>query len=353
MPIKINWLGTMGAGQGYSGSAEKIILALDKLGVDIRILGITKSYPVPLTAEAEAIRKKTYEEAEIGMCYGFPHTATMLQNKKIVLFSMFETDRLPNGINAWAGITGNAGKTINNFNVLIVPSYHNKRLFIKEGVDIPIYVIPLGVDEKFTFKQRVVKNTFTFLWVGTFTKRKDPLLVVDAFKALYSDRGDVKLILKTSGGIAQKFDFGSNIEVIDRILTEDELINLYHSSDCFVFPSRGEGFGLPPLEAIATGMPTIMAYNTGMIDILKNGIGCPLEKQTLEPAEKFKDDWGEIGNWSVSDIDELKEKMSYVYNNQEKCFKQAKEQSDFVKKVYTYQNTALKIKKILEVLNGN
>jgi glycosyltransferase involved in cell wall biosynthesis len=38
----------------------------------------------------------------------------------------------------------------------------------------------------------------------------------------------------------------------------DELIALYHSHHVFVYPSWGEGFGLQPLQALATGMPTIV-----------------------------------------------------------------------------------------------
>ena len=53
------------------------------------------------------------------------------------------------------------------------------------------------------------------------------------------------------------YRFYNNIFVITDVLNDEELVNLYQSHDVLVYPSYGEGFGFIPLQALATGMPTI------------------------------------------------------------------------------------------------
>ena len=50
----------------------------------------------------------------------------------------------------------------------------------------------------------------------------------------------------------------SNIQFLGRV-SDDELVRLYNQAACFVFPSLYEGFGLPPLEAMACGCPVLVS----------------------------------------------------------------------------------------------
>ena len=47
-----------------------------------------------------------------------------------------------------------------------------------------------------------------------------------------------------------------------------DLPHLYNGASCFVFPSAYEGFGLPPLEAISCGTPTIAYRNSSIPEVL-------------------------------------------------------------------------------------
>lgn len=351
--MKLNWYGTMSAGEGYSSSSEKLVLALEELGIDIRLVSFFDTPSAKLSSEALKIKSKPFVMGDIGICYGFPNAFTSIMNPIKIGFTMFETDKIPNGKNRWAGETGNAIDIINQMNALIVPSTHNKELFEKEGVKIPIYVVPLGIADNYKYFERFKLRTFTFLWVGTFTKRKDPEMVVRAFIDLFGDDPSVKLILKTQGGSTEAVMLPKNIKIIDEYYSESKMNELYRMADCFVFPSKGEGFGLPPLEAMATGCPTICAYNTGMKDFVNDKVCYGLYKQKLEPAPSFQDDWGDIGNWSVSDIEELKTKMMLVYSNWERALQKAKRGSVFVRQNYNYNNSALKLLEVIEEINDN
>lgn len=56
--------------------------------------------------------------------------------------------------------------------------------------------------------------------------------------------------------------------LITKFVSEEELDNLYKNASLFVFPSLSEGFGLPPLEAMAHGVPVVSSNATCLPEIL-------------------------------------------------------------------------------------
>ena len=66
------------------------------------------------------------------------------------------------------------------------------------------------------------------------------------------------------------------VTVIESSLDSTVLKELYHSSDIFVLPTRGEGWCLPCVEAMATGKPIIATNFSGPTAYLDNSVGYPL-----------------------------------------------------------------------------
>lgn len=97
-----------------------------------------------------------------------------------------------------------------------------------------------------------------FLSVGSMTRNKNIALAVQAAKQL--NRSDMPLVV-VGGGNSKVFQGGStaaddNVIMTGR-LTDEEIAALYSRAAAFVFPSLYEGFGVPPLEAMAFGCPVI------------------------------------------------------------------------------------------------
>ncbi len=83
---------------------------------------------------------------------------------------------------------------------------------------------------------------------------------------------------------------GLNCELvlITKFVSEEELDNLYKNASAFVFPSLSEGFGLPPLEAMARGVPVVSSNATCLPEVLGDAVIYfdPLDVDDM--AEKIK-----------------------------------------------------------------
>ena len=74
----------------------------------------------------------------------------------------------------------------------------------------------------------------------------------EALSELRASRPELRLVLTGSGHESARVAEG--VEILGRV-SQDELVRLYHSAEAVVFPSLYEGFGQPPLEAMACGCP--------------------------------------------------------------------------------------------------
>ena len=138
-----------------------------------------------------------------------------------------------------------------------------------------VKVFPHGIDSMWTSKKRERKETLKFLHIGEPAPRKGGQMVVDAFSYLFGNKPEYSLTIKCFNQnttrvynnyidkniIGVPNELYSNIHINDKVLKDQELVRLYHEHDVLVYPSYGEGFGFIPLQALATGMPTISTYD--------------------------------------------------------------------------------------------
>ena len=168
---------------------------------------------------------------------------------------------------------------------IIVPSNHTKMDLIKH-LSVPeekIRVIYHGVDEDFkpTYGRRPCPEPY-ILYVGSEHPRKNLETLLKAFHMLKRDPKFKHLKLVKVGRIGGKEEnfrektlrlietLGLEKEVIfiSWISSAKELASLYTQAELFAFPSVYEGFGWPPLEAMACGCPVVSSNVTAMPEIL-------------------------------------------------------------------------------------
>jgi glycosyltransferase involved in cell wall biosynthesis/Tfp pilus assembly protein PilF len=159
-----------------------------------------------------------------------------------------------------------------------VPSPIVRAMYVDSGIaPEKVRVVPNGVDTK-KFRPGVrplalkTKKKFKFLFVGGTIFRKGPDILLAAFTQAFTAADDVCLIVKDFGGdscyqgqtagdairaIQQKPGSPEILHLTDE-LSAEQMPSLYAACDCFVLPYRGEGFGMPVLEAMACGLPVIV-----------------------------------------------------------------------------------------------
>lgn len=115
-----------------------------------------------------------------------------------------------------------------------------------------IFTAHLGVDAK-EFTPNLGQRGKFIMYPARGWKHKNHATLFEAMKLLAVSDPELRLIL-TGGALDTLTDIPANVEVRG-LVPLAELRELYRTAACMVFPSLYEGFGLPPLEAMASGCP--------------------------------------------------------------------------------------------------
>ncbi len=195
-----------------------------------------------------------------------------------------------------------------------------------------ITVIPFGVGDQF-FRRNVIDiklpNEF-LLFVGVRRGYKAFDVLCKAFKKV--SKSHPKLMLVVVGGgdfVPSEAKLINELGIADKIVkinpTDSEIVEVYRRASAFVFPSEYEGFGLPTLEALATGTVAILADNscmrevggdaatyfeTGNINDLTDKINASLDAKVASEAAEKGPIWASKFTW-----DHVAEKTSIFYRS--------------------------------------
>ena len=142
-------------------------------------------------------------------------------------------------------------------------------------------VIPCGVDTARFTPGKSKEDRPTLLFVGTIHGRKRGRWLCEVFQQQVLPALPDAQLWCVSDPPLDAADFNPNIHFLGRV-SEDALIDRYRRAWAFCLPSSYEGFGVPYIEAMASGLPVVATGNPGAMEVLAGGrYGKIAQEQTL------------------------------------------------------------------------
>jgi glycosyltransferase involved in cell wall biosynthesis len=336
------WEGPIFDGGGYANMNRQYVFNLDRLGVCVKPSLISTLMDVE-----EGVKDKLMALSRNMIPLQSPKVyATNVPGKhcgRVIAYTMMETENKihPTLVHRLIGA-----------DEIWVPCEWNRQVFAASGVKSSMRVMPLGVDsETYAPRDRSVlfaggTKGFVFLSVFNWNWRKGPDVMIKAYSRAFTSRDDVSMVM-VSRFVGQKsmsakiFEDINNyvrgeknkdkphLVLVDDVIPTFMMPLIYNSASACLQISRGEGFGLPACEAIASGVPLLASDHGGHRMFLNADIATLVRPDRVKLVDKSIE-WispfyhgMEFVDYSDRAIDEIAQKMRWMYENREKTAEMA------------------------------
>ncbi len=333
------WCGPVDEATGYADEARGFLTALESGGIPValRPMGHDATFRRALPDRV----RKALERQE---ARGLAHPLVLVQHYLADGFAqlenatfqvgrtMFETDSLPS---AWVD-------QCNRMNELWIPSRFNMETFARAGVRTPMYRVPGGVDVG-TYAPTVpplevpgARGT-VFLGVFEWVHRKGWDALLRAWADAFAPEDDVTLLIRSRirvrareaghPSVSDQIDTFlrdacgrtrhdvAPIIVLDAPIPVDAMPSLYTRADALVAPTRGEGWGRPFTEAMASGRPVIATRWSAHLDFMHDENSLLIDVDRLAPARDEVLDVYDGHQWAEPSVPHLVSLLQSVHED--------------------------------------
>ncbi len=324
---------------GFGTVSINIVKALGRNGVEVYFGGEQFDEQKFPDLEFDKYKKKTTPDC-IMLQFRQPGQFRRNMTERMFGYTPWETTKIPF---SWL-------KPMNKMEVMFTTCEQNAQCFKESGVRVPVYVYHHGIDPNlYPYLERPEDPVWVFGTFGRLSYRKGTDLVVKAFQEAFKGIRDVMLVLKSSDVVMPfKINDDPRIVLQGEIKDHAGMLDLLRMMDVFLFPSRGEGFGLPGAEAMATGLPTIMTNWGGLADYGSKKDTMMLD-YTMSHAENFRTIYKEdCGEWAEPNLEQLKEYMRWTYEHKKEAREMGKRASQRIHKDWTWDGVTKKFIKQMD-----
>lgn len=296
---------------------------------------------------------------DVNIMFG-PLPKPLLLKGRVVKWAVFEADKLDDRYLSY----------LSRSDAIWVPSEWAKTVLLNHGFKAgQIDVVPEGVDSAvfhpFLRGHVARDNIFRFFMCGKYELRKGFPEILEGFNKAFGNSTTIKLLLKpdhlyqhNSHAPTQVEQLRlelqrlklSNVALISGQYSTSDMAMMNNLCDAQLFPSRAEGWGLPLIEGIASGLPTICNYFSGPTQYLG-----PIKQhlRLLDYKESEVLDPRSIGNgaqgacWAISSPDDIAEALTEIHENYAEWSEQAQAASQIIRDEFSWEKSAVTAMKAL------
>lgn len=361
-----------GAFLDYSGYGEAIrhdILALHSAGIGLSTQLLRFTTTLTDYGYSGNIAKK-YQDNAIDYDVNIIHTTPnimprYIEDGKYNIGRVFwETDKLPKDFS----------EGVRDLQEIWTGSEFTKQSILNAGIDeVPIYIIPEAIEKPMADIQpftHQVAESFAFYSIFEWTERKNPRGLIEAFYNEFDANSDVALVIKTYitdftnknknkiksdiKQIKKKFQ-GKNLPPIylyTHLMNRHQIYRFHQTFDCFISLSRGEGWGIPIMEAGIMGKPIITTKCGGITEYLRNDVDAKLVDTKLCKVDNDANQRWYQGdqNWFDCSMPEVGRAMRKIYEDETYRDKIAKiGQKKVLEKFTAYRVGGIMKQRLLEI----
>ncbi|RJR15638.1 glycosyltransferase [Candidatus Microgenomates bacterium] len=325
----VNVIGYFDTESGVGESARGLVQAIDILDIPVNLNNLEQQWLRRNHGDHSRRFTKKYDNKINLVCVNADQSPTLINslmpgnfiNKYNIGYWYWESTIFPKIYH----------QSFQSFNeIWVATDFVYQSLAIDSNIPI-IRIPPSFVAPKiYTTKIRLLRkelglkqNDFVFLTVfdqASFIERKNPLAVINAFQQAFPKSRNVKLVIKGTKNTfnvikdSMKNSDLKNIVIIDEYYSREKLNTLFGLCDAYVQLHRCEGLGIPLIESMLLGKPTIGTNYGGNTDFMTSDNSF-LVKSSPYILEKDIGPYPKGTKWVEPDMKDAKEILVMVYTD--------------------------------------
>lgn len=202
---------------------------------------------------------------------------------------------------------------------------------------------------------------YNFDYISTYG-RKNPEGALRAFAAAFRDEPNAKLVFKTMRAsrspehvaylkdLADELGIGDRYTTIDGFIPEKDVYGLTNAANVYLALHRGEGFGLPVLEAMSLGKAVVVTGYSAVLEFCNsdNSILVPYKMVPYSGEKKTGDFYGHVKEWAEPDVDAAARSLRKLYEDRELRERLGVNAQRFVADYFSIENFRQSVESFLE-----